>query len=236
MNNLKLIRALTRNTDVSWYRMEASGNVADVYIYDEINPWGIQADQFVKDLNALQASTIRLHMNTPGGSVFDGIAIYNALKQHKAKVETYIEGVAASIGSLIALAGDKVYMAENSFFMIHEPWILAVGDATELRKTADLLDKMSATLINTYVNVSEQKEEQVKKWLKDETWFTAKEAKDAGFIDEIIEKIEAKASHDLSDFNNVPKELLTTAKQEPSNSKLARESMRMRLELENVNI
>lgn len=236
MNKLKFIKALTRNPDISWYKMQASENVADIYIYDEINPWGIQADQFVKELNALQVSTIRLHMNTPGGSVFDGIAIYNALKQHKAKVETYIEGVAASIGSLVALAGDKVYMAENSFFMIHEPWILAIGDATELRKMADLLDKMSDTLINTYVAVTEQKVEQVKQWLKDETWFTAKEAKDAGFIDEITEKIDTQNSHDLSDYNNVPKELLTTAKKEPSNSTLIRESMRRRLELENANI
>jgi ATP-dependent Clp protease, protease subunit len=244
MNKLKMIKALTTYREIQWYKMEVTADVADIYIYDEISLWGITADQFVKDLNAIKSKTIRLHLNTPGGSVFDGIAIFNALKQHPANVETYIEGLAASIGSLIALAGDKVYMADNSFFMIHEPWILAMGDAAELRKTADLLDKISGTLIKNYMQASEQKEEQVKKWLADETWFTAAEAKAAGFIDEITEEIKANASHDLSVFNNVPEKLVAQAVKEIKKEVVvpvakqiiaARESMRMRLELETVN-
>lgn len=244
MNKLNLIKALAKTNEASWYRMEVKDSVADVYIYDEISWFGISADKFVKDLQAIEANKIRLHLNTPGGSVFDGIAIYNALKQHKATVETYIEGLAASTGSIIALAGDKIYMAENAFYMIHHPWILTVGDSAELRKTADLLDKISGVMISTYMKVSDQSEEQIKKWLDEETWFTAQEAKDAGFIDEITDEIEAQASHNLSVYDNVPETLINDFEKhsQPGDKKEAvdnetrklRESMRMRLELENV--
>lgn len=235
MNKLKMFKALTNCKDVQWYRMEVKADVADIYIYDEISWMGITADQFVKDLNAIKSNTIRLHINTPGGSVFDGFAIYNALKQHPATVETYIEGLAASIGSIIALAGDKVFMAENAFFMIHEPWMLVAGNAGELRKIADSLDKITGNLTSTYVKASEQSEEQVKKWLAEETWFTAEEAKAAGFVDEITKEVETQAKHDLSVFDHVPGKLAASAKKDAvSESRLIRESMRMRLELENV--
>jgi len=192
------------DAEKDWYRMEAKKNAADVFIYDEISFFGVQAQQFVKDLNELDVKTIRLHLNTPGGNVFDGAAIYNALRQHTAKVETYIEGLAASAGSIVALAGDTVKMAANAFFMIHQPWVLAMGDSAELRKTADILDKISSVMIDTYVNVSGQSEEQIKQWVTDETWFTAKEAKEAGFVDEITDEIEIKNQYDLSIYNNVP--------------------------------
>lgn len=243
MNKLKLIKALSKNQDTSWYRMEVKDSVADVYIYDEISWFGVSADQFVKDLQEIEADTIRLHLNTPGGSIFDGIAIYNALKQHKAKVESYIEGLAASSGSIVALAGDKVYMAENAFYMIHEPWVLTVGDSAELRKTAGLLDKISGVMVNTYMKVSGKDEKQIKEWLQAETWFTAEEAKEAGFVDEITDEIEADASHDLSVYDNVPGKLVNDFEKhsQPEKEKVAanktrqiRESMRMRLELETV--
>jgi ATP-dependent Clp protease, protease subunit len=246
MNKLQLIKALSKNHDANWYRMEEKDSAADVYIYDEISWFGVSADQFVKDLQAIKADTIRLHLNTPGGSIFDGIAIYNALKQHKAKVETYIEGLAASSGSIVALAGDKVYMAENAFYMIHEPWVLTVGDSAELRKTADLLDKISGVMVNTYMKVSGKDEKQIKQWLQAETWFTAEEAKEAGFVDEITDEIEAQARHDLSIYDNVPEKLLSdfekhsqpdnpdTEKETVNETRQIRESMRMRLELETV--
>jgi len=240
MNKIKLFKALTGTKETQWYKMEAkSQEIADIFIYDEISWFGISANQFVKDLNAIKSKTIRLHLNSPGGSVFDGVAIYNALKQHSAKIETYIEGLAASIASIIALAGDKVYMADNAFFMIHEPWILTIGDSTELRKTAELLDKIRGTLVNTYIKKTGKDEAQVTKWVKDETWFTAAEAKEAGFIDEITDKVDAEASYDLSIFDNVPETLLKEFEQnsEPetkieNKTRQFRESMRMRLELE----
>ena len=247
MNKIKLFKSLIKDrTDVSWYKMEVKNDVADIYIYDEISWYGVSAEQFVKDLNAIEAKTIRLHLNTLGGSVFDGIAIYNALKQHKATVETYIEGLAASIGSVIALAGDKVYMADNAFFMIHQPWVLTVGDASELRKTADLLDKIGSVLVNTYIKASGKDEEDIKKWMDEETWFTAAEALDAGFIDEITDRVEAKAEYDLEVYDNVPETLLAEFKKhsqgeekedkEPGQNmtRKIRESMRMRLKLETV--
>ena len=216
MNKSKIMNSLSVDKDKKWYKIEAKANVADVFIYDEISWFGISADDFVKDLNAVDASLIKVHLNTPGGNVFDGVAIHNALKQHKAKVETYIEGLAASIGSIIALAGETVYMAKNAFFMIHEPWIIAVGDSTDLRKTADVLDKIRGTLVQTYVDKTGKDEKQVDEWVKAETWFTAEEAKDAGFIDEIIdEEKEPENKYDLGIYDNAPDILMCQKKQKP---------------------
>lgn len=244
MNQSKAIKALAKEKTTSWYRMEVKDSVADVYIYDEISWFGVSANDFVKDLDEIKADTIRLHLNTPGGSVFDGIAIYNALKNHKATVETYIEGLAASSGSIVALAGDKVFMADNAFFMIHEPWTVLVGNSTDLRKTADMLDKITGVMINTYVKASGADEKQVKAWIEDETWFTAAEAKEAGFVDEITDEIEIDAKHDIGVFDKAPEQLLKDFqshvepknKQKPQNkpeppTRKIRESMRMRLEL-----
>lgn len=228
----KLMKALNVKNGASWYRMEVRNDISDIYIYDEISWYAISADQFVKDLGDIKSKTIRVHLNTPGGNVFDGVAIYNALKQHEATIETYIDGLAASIGSMIALAGDTVRMADNGFFMIHEPWILAIGDSEELRKTADVLDKISGTLVKTYVKKSGKDEDQIKEWLAAETWFTAEEAKDAGFIDEIIvEEPEAKAEYDLGVFANVPAALLVQNKKQPETIVPKFGSMEMELEL-----
>lgn len=248
MNQLKAINALTKKQDASWYRMEVKDSVADVYIYDEISWFGVSANEFVKDLEDIKADTIKLHLNTPGGSVFDGIAIYNALKQHDAVVETYIEGLAASSGSIVALAGDKVFMADNAFFMIHEPWTIIAGDSRDLRKTADMLDKISSVMINTYMKASGKDEKEIKAWLEAETWFTAAEAKEAGFIDEITDEIEVDAKHDIGVYDNAPEQLLkdfenhskAQNKSKPAPQKNTTrqimESMRMRLELEEANI
>lgn len=246
MHKFKRIQALAKSRgDGNWYRMEVKDDVADVYIYDEISWWGVEAELFVKDLNAIDAKTIRVHLNTPGGSVFDGIAIYNALKQHKAIIETYVEGLAASTGSIVALAGDTIYMAENAFFMIHHPWVMMMGNAEELRKEADVLDKISSVMISTYMKVSGQSEDQIKQWLDDETWFTAQEAKDAGFISEITDGVDEQASYNVNIYDNVPDKLMAEFKKNSSKSKKqdrkeepaatgVRQRMQMRLQLADV--
>lgn len=194
----------------------AGSREAEVLIYDVIDSWfGVDANQLVKDLKGLDVDTIHVRINSPGGSVFDGIAIFNALKEHKAKVVTHVDALAASIASVIALAGDEVEMADNAMFMIHNAWILAIGDAAELRKTADLLDKISdASIVRTYAAKTGADEDQIREWMNEETWFTAEEAKDEGFIDVIAARSESQAKVDpaiLAQFKRAPAALLAAA-------------------------
>ena len=136
----------------SWFRMQASAdNEADIYIYDEIGYWGVTARQFVNDLKALGDIThINLHINSPGGDVFDGIAIFNALKHHGAAITVHIDGLAASMASVIAMVGNPVIMPENTMMMVHKPWGGTVGNADDLRESADFLDRNEAMLLSIY--------------------------------------------------------------------------------------
>jgi len=203
---MMLIKAVR---DRSWYRIQAKGtSEADVYIYDEIGLWGIKAEEFVKDINALAVDRINLRLNTPGGGVFDGFAIYNALRSHRAEVITHIDGLAASIGSVVALAGDTVNIAQNAFFMIHNPHALVLGESKDMRKMADTLDKIAGAIVRTYADKSGKSEEEIQQIMNKETWFNADEAKEAGFADNVTETREVKARFDLSAFARVPKELI----------------------------
>lgn len=189
------------------YRIENRADEATVYLYDEIGDFGISARKFVTDLDGIQAKTIHLRINSPGGSVFDGTTIYNALKQHKARVVAHIDGLAASIASVIAMAADEVRMAKNAFFMIHDPWSIVVGSAEDMRKEADLMDKVRGVIAGVYLDRTGQAEDVILKWMMDETWFTADEAIDAGFITEIYDTQmdnSALTLFDLSAFSKVP--------------------------------
>ncbi len=207
----------------SWYQIRAKGNAeAEIFIYDEVGLWGVSADKFVKDLAALETEQINLRINTPGGSVFEGLAIYNALVRHKAKIITHIDGLAASIGSIIALAGDEINMAQNAFYMIHNPYSLVVGEAKDMRKAAETLDKITESLIKTYAEKSGKGEDEIKQLMDAETWFTADEAKEAGFVDNVLSRKAEKAAFDLSVYSKVPKELLSYATDAPSERELER--------------
>jgi len=196
------------------HKIEAKNKEATIYIYDEISWWGVDAAVLVKDIAAIEADTIHLRINSPGGSVFDGMAIYNSLKQHKAKVITHIDGLAASIASIIALAGDEVVAGEGAYMMIHSPWSIIAGDSDDLRKEADLLDKVAGTISEIYQNKSGMKSEDVLDMMAAETWMTGAEALEKRFIDKIetsekAEKAQNKAIlFDLSVFANTPGELL----------------------------
>ncbi len=170
-----------------WYEIEAKDDgPAQVYIYEEIDPfWGLGAKQFADELNALDANEIDLHINSRGGSVFEGHAIYNTVRDHKATVTTHIDGVAASIASAIALAGDKVVIARNAMFMIHEPFAMTIGGSKDLRKTADVLDKLRDTISKIYVAKSGSEPEEVDAAMAAESWYTAEEAMEAGYADEL---------------------------------------------------
>ena len=179
-----------------WFQIKAadSGDHADILIYSEIGEsfWTetVDAKSFVTDLQELDVATIAVRINSPGGSVFDGVAIYNALKRHPAAVTTHVDGVAASIASIVALAGDRVVMAKNATMMIHNPWSMAMGDAAELRKTADLLDKLRGTLLSTYADKSGQPDDVIAEAMDAETWYDADEAVAFGLAD-VIENYEA---------------------------------------------
>ncbi len=177
-----------------WYDIRAAAEeTAEILIYDEISSWGVDARQFVKDLSGVTAKSIRLRMNSPGGNVFDGIAIYNALKNHPATVNVEVDGLAASIASIIAMAGDTIYMATNAFLMIHNAWALAVGDSEEMRKMADVLDKIDTTMVRTYAERTGSTQRDIRQMMSEETWMTAEEAKDAGFCDSVGDPVEAAA-------------------------------------------
>lgn len=183
-------------TEKSWFRMQAKEDqTADIYIYDEIGGWGISARRFTEDLLSLDnLSHINLHIHSPGGEVFDGIAIYNQLKNHSATITVYIDGLAASMASVIAMVGDTVIMPKNAMMMIHKPWGVSWGDANDMREYADLLDKLENVLIPAYVAKTGKTTEEITAMLEQETWLDGDECVEHGFADKVIEPVKAMAS------------------------------------------
>lgn len=193
----------------SWFRMQASSeNEAEIYIYDEIGYWGVTAKQFVANLKALGDVThIKLHINSPGGDVFDGIAIFNALKFHGAAITVYIDGLAASMASVIAMVGNPVIMPENTMMMIHKPWGFAGGDADDMRDYADLLDKVESVLIPAYAQKTGKSPEEIAEMLEDETWLNGNECVELGFADQVTPSLQAMAcihSKRIEEFEKMP--------------------------------
>jgi ATP-dependent Clp endopeptidase proteolytic subunit ClpP len=201
----------------NWYALSAKAALleTEVTIFDEIGGFGVSADQFIADLQKIPADhKILLRIHSPGGEVFDGNAIATAL-QRRGNVEVQIEGIAASMATLISLAGRPVKMAENGFYMIHNPWGAAMGDAEELRKQAELLERIRENMVNAYSAKTGQSPEQIGEWMDAETWFTADQAQAAGFVDEVTDRLEVAASakrfSSLAKFRNAPAALLTPA-------------------------
>ena len=136
----------------SWYAIRARAEGAEVSIYDEIGAYGVSAKSFLDELGALpDDGPLTLRLNSPGGSVFDAVAIYNALKRHAGPVTVWIDGIAASAASYIAMAGDEVVMPENAFLMIHDPSGFVMGTADDMRAMAEALDKIKGSLVAGYV-------------------------------------------------------------------------------------
>ena len=201
----------TKTNNQSWYSIKAKANdTAEISIYDEIGFWGVSAASFAQDLKSCgnNLKQINLHIHSPGGDVFDGIAIYNLLKNHPANVTVYIDGLAASMASVIAMAGNEVIMPENAMMMIHKPWGIQGGDAEDMRKYADLLDKVENTLIPAYATKTGKTPEELAEMLSAETWLNGKECVEQGFADKLAEPLVAMASiksRKLEDFENMPK-------------------------------
>ena len=203
----------------TWYAISPKAELkqTEISIFDEIGMWGVSAKQFISDLQRVPADhSILLRIHSPGGEVFDGNAIANAL-QRRGNVEVQIEGLAASMATVISLSGAPVKMAENGFYMIHNPWGMAMGDAAELRDQAELLDKIRLNMVNAYAAKSGQSAEQITEWMDAETWFTAAEAQAAGFIDEVTDGMAIAATANkftrLARFKNPPANLTARAEQ-----------------------
>ncbi|WP_454752074.1 head maturation protease, ClpP-related [Cupriavidus necator] len=184
----------------NWYNFQNAtdgAEAAEVSIFDEIGYWGVTAKDFIADLRKVEAKTINLSINSPGGSVFDGLAIYNALRASGKTINVRVIGIAASIASVIAMAGDKITMPENTFMMVHNPWTFAYGNADELRDLADTLEKIGSSLVATYVARTGKSEQEIKDLLAAESYLTATEAKDLGFADEVEPALKVSASFEL---------------------------------------
>ncbi len=190
-----------------WYNIQnKAGKPADVYIFDEIGTYGITAQEFITDIKDLKDTPINLRINSLGGDVFDGMAMYNVIKRREAKTTVYIEGIAASIATIIALGADEVVMAENSLFMIHNAWGGTMGESKDMRKTADTLDKITSELTDIYRKKTGLSYDALAEMMDEETWLNANEAFELGFIDTISDSIKVAAKYDVSKFKNITQE------------------------------
>ena len=192
----------------NWFEIQnnAKSDTADVYIYSEVGSHDVNAKSFIDELKTIKDKNIDVHINSLGGSVFDGLAIYNALKNHSKKVTTKVEGIAASIASVIAMAGDTIEMAENSLFMIHNPFAMSGGDANELRKTANILDKIRNEIASIYASKSKHDSDHYINLMDVETWFNSEETMELGLISGITQSIKVENNYDISKFENITSE------------------------------
>lgn len=188
MNRPKRITALLRpNAPTDWCRIATNqaADTAEIWLFDEIGYWGISAEQFVEQLRAITAANIDLHINSPGGEIFDGLAIHSCLKAHPAKVTTYVDGLAASAASFIAMAGDRIVINRNAMMMVHDASGLCWDNAAGMRTMADLLDKLSNNIADVYTQRAGGTVEEWRAVMLAETWYTGAEAVDAGLADEV---------------------------------------------------
>ncbi len=182
----------------------------DILLHEEIGFWGTQSKEFTELLNNNKDRIVNIDINSPGGSVFDGFAIYNALKDRKAPVNIKISGVAASIASVIAMAGDsKPEMPENTLMMIHKPMVFAGGNVDDLKEQIDVLDKMQNSIIKAYKRHSSESDKSINKMVNKTTWMSSAEAENLGFASEIKEEIEISNMYDFSAYNyaEIPEEI-----------------------------
>lgn len=186
---------------------ELDSGVATLRLYDPIDSWGgdwgVSAKEFAAALAALPADTseIRLHINSPGGEVFEAVAILNQLRAHPAKVTAIVDGLAASAASFIAVGADETIMGRNSQLMIHDAWGLCVGNAGDMRGLADLLDRLSNNIAAVYAEASGTSSEDWRTAMLAESWYSPDEAVAAGLADSVAESASApEAGFDLSGF------------------------------------
>lgn len=205
-----LIKLLADNRGRGCFRAEKAGDEATLYLYDAIvsdSYWGgVSATDFVKELAAIDAKTIHLRINSPGGEVFAAQAMAQAIREKGAHVIAHVDGYAASAASFLALAADEVVISEGGFFMIHKAMTIAFGNADDMQETADLLNKVDGVLVAGYAKETGQDAQQIADWMAAETWFSADEAVANGFADRIAEGAVKPANQwNLSAWAHAPK-------------------------------
>ena len=201
----------------NYFQMKATNNVAQIDIFGDIvsEKWFDEETSATSFRDALKelgdVSTSNLSINSGGSSVFDGIAIYNMLKSHRATVNVYVEGLAASIASVIAMAGDTITMRSGSMMMVHMPWTLSQGNAEEMRKTADTLEKTGDSIVDIYSERTGISPDDIRNIMNDETWLSAEEAVEQGWATKLDKKeavMNSVPKEILGRFSNVPKNVL----------------------------
>ncbi|MFT8591284.1 MAG: head maturation protease, ClpP-related [Acetobacter orientalis] len=190
----------------------AANQQTEILLYDEIGLWGVTAKAFTQALATAGPGPLTLRINSPGGDVFDGLAMFSALKQHNGPVNVVVDGLAASAASFLALAGSNISMAPNAFLMIHNAWGVVVGNKADMTETASVLAKIDGQLVSLYADKTGQKPDAITQMMDAETWFTAQEAKEAGFIDTILDASQNKAQPLLKNgaFEHQPKQPANT--------------------------
>jgi ATP-dependent Clp protease, protease subunit len=191
--------------------MANNNDTATIDLYDEIGFFGVTARDFRNALKATTVKQLTVRINSPGGDVFDGIAMHNDLIAHPARIRVEISGLAASSASIVAMAGDEIVIAENAFLMIHNAWGIAIGDHTVMTEFAAVLAKLDGALARTYAARTGIAVEEIASMLAAETWMSGDVAVEKGFADEVAQKQNASALFDLSAFKNVPRQIRSAA-------------------------
>lgn len=212
MTKLLKLLASNRGRATAPRALVTEGDETTIYLYDAIvsddatAEWwgGVSAQSLVPQIRAIKSGTINLRINSPGGDVFAAQAICQAIRDTSAKVVAHIDGFAASAATVIATAADERRISEGGMYMVHCGWTFAMGNAIEMRATADLLDKVDNSICAQYARLTGAKESDVLAIMQAETWYTAQEAVDAGFIDSISASPKVKANWDLSAYANAP--------------------------------
>jgi ATP-dependent Clp endopeptidase proteolytic subunit ClpP len=210
---------------------------AEILIYDQIGRdfWsgeGVVAKEFAQELAKIPAARkITVGINSPGGSVHEGLAIYNLLSARRNQVTCRIDGLAASIASIIALAGSKLVMPASALLMIHDPSGICMGTADEMREMATALEKHKEALVNVYEEKTKKPRAEIEQAMKDETWFTAADAKAFGLVDDVTAEVAATNTFDLSQFRRVPASLKNQTKPPAPNESGATTSIMNRTEM-----
>lgn len=191
-----------RPQEGDWFKIQNLGETStEVMIYDEIGFWGTTADDFVKEIRDIKTDEIHLRINSPGGRVFDGIAIFNALIRHDAKIITFVDALAASAASFIAQAGDTVHMAKGSTMMVHDGLAMCFGNEQDMLKTAQTLGKISNNIASIYADRAGGTVDEWRSVMREEVWFTADEAVDANLADDVLSSSDEEAQEATDKWN-----------------------------------
>jgi ATP-dependent Clp protease protease subunit len=194
-------------------RVEVKDDQAHVYLYDVIDAWwGASAKDLITALTEAGDRDVQLHINSPGGDVFEARAMASAIVAYPGRVTAHVDGLAASAATTVAVAAEEVRITEGGLFMIHNSWTIAWGNKGELRDTADLLEKVDGSIAADYVRRTGKAVDQVTAWMDDETWFSSAEALEHGFVDAVDPATRKETSAralasrwNLSAYRNAPK-------------------------------